>query len=70
LLKLTVPGPLDLLHAPVPVPGVFPPSEPETSPPQMFCVPPTVAVVGGALTVTLAVVEVAAEHTPLVMAAR
>jgi hypothetical protein len=36
----------------------------------MFCVPPTVAVVGGALTVTLAVVEVAAEHTPLVMAAR
>ena len=44
-LKVPVP-PLTILHAPVPVTGVLPPSEPLSKTPQRFCVDPTVAVVG------------------------
>ena len=47
-LKVTVPGPLVLLHSPVPTEGVFPPKEAEVKVPHMFCVLPTVAVVGSA----------------------
>jgi cobalt-zinc-cadmium resistance protein CzcA len=57
LLKVPVP-PLTTLHAPVPVVGVLPPSAVVVPRLQMVCVPPTVAVVGGALTViTTSLVE-------------
>jgi len=44
-LNVPVP-PLTMLHAPVPVTGVLPPSVPLVKVPQRFCVVPTVAVVG------------------------
>ena len=44
-LKDPVP-PLTMLHAPVPVTGVLPPSDPLSKTPHRFCVVPTVAVVG------------------------
>ena len=44
-LKVPVP-PLTMPHAPAPFSGVLPPSEPLSKTPQMFCVDPTVAVVG------------------------
>ena len=44
--NVTDPGPDTLLHAPVPTVGVLPPREVEIRAPQIFCVLPTVAVVG------------------------
>ena len=38
--------PLTMLHAPVPTDGVLPPKEELVNEAQIFCVPPTVAVVG------------------------
>lgn len=45
-LNVLVPGPLNWVHAPVPILGVLPPKEPLVSVPHKFCVPPAVAVVG------------------------
>ena len=45
-LKVDVPGPLVWLHCPVPTTGVLPPKEAVVKLPHIFCVAPTVAVVG------------------------
>ena len=46
LLKFTVPGPLTLLHAPLPTVGVFPPSALEIKPQAERVLELTLAVVG------------------------
>jgi hypothetical protein len=54
LLKEPVP-PLTIFHEPVPSTGVLPPRAPLSNEPQIFCVGPTVAAVGKALTVIVPV---------------
>lgn len=51
-LKVPAPPPM-MLHAPVPTLGVLPPKATVVPPVQIVCAPPTVAVVGRALTVTV-----------------
>ena len=55
-LNVPVP-PLTILHAPVPFDGVFPPKDPLSKAPQMFCADPTVAVVGVAELVIVTVLS-------------
>ena len=46
MLKVTVPGPEVFVHIAEPTDGVLPPSEALVNEPQIYCTPPTVAVVG------------------------
>ena len=66
-LKVTVPGPDFLLHAPTPLVGVLPPNEALISAPQIFWVDPTVATVGVAELVIVTVLSEAAQVPLLIV---
>jgi len=63
-LKVPAPPPM-MLHAPAPTLGVLPPSAAVVPSVQIVCAPPTVAVVGNWLTVTVTLAQVVVLHWPL-----